>query len=207
MAIIPRSIQNTTNELAKLPGVGPRTAQRLTFFLLKRSQEVNDNLAKTIGDLQKTLKKCSSCQNYSEEEICEICEETDRERSKLCIVETPVDAFNLERTNFRGYYHILHGYLSPIDGITPEKLNIPHLFNRISHVAKNLPEGERLEIIMATNPSMEGEATANYIENYLKLTHDEEDVSCTRLARGLPMGADLEYIDEVTLQRALEGRK
>jgi len=208
--IIPQSIQDAAKELSALPGIGPRTAQRLAFFLLKRPDIINDQLAESISKLQKTLSECTTCQNFTESNPCAICQDPSRDQAKLCIVESPIDAYNTERTSYQGRYFILHGALSPIDGITPAKLKIPELIDLITRTANKLQEGRnpdqetKLEIILATNPTMEGEATASYIQKHLE---NITNIQCTRLARGLPMGADLEHIDEVTLERAFQGRE
>lgn len=200
MAIIPQCILDAAQELSHLPGIGPRTAQRLAFYLLKRKSEQNNKLATSIEALKDNLHKCPECSNYTDNEgKCAVCLDPSRNRSVLCIVESPIDAFNIENTAFQGLYHILHGTLSPIDGITAKELELEKLFERIKTIAG---QGE-LEVILGTNPSMEGESTAIYIENHIK---DIPNITITRLARGLPMGADLEYIDEMTLQKAFEGR-
>ena len=200
MGIIPKCILETAERLALLPGIGPRTAQRLTFFLLKRPDILNQSLAGSIGNLGDALKKCETCQNFTENSPCEICTDPTRDQMELCIVESPLDAFNIENTSYNGLYHILHGTISPIDGITPKQLQLDKLFDRILVIAQK----DKVEIILATNPTMEGENTALYIHNHLK---KHKNISITRLARGLPMGSDVEYVDEITLQKAFEGRQ
>ena len=183
--------------LSRLPGIGPKTASRLTFYLLREG----DGLALALSDALRALHagtmECAQCFNISEASPCPICSDSSRDQRTICIVEEPLDVLAVERTGaFRGVYHVLHGALSPIDGIYPEKLRIAELIDRIR---KTQPR----EVILATNPSLEGENTAAYIHQQLALT----DVNVTRLARGLPVGGDLEYTDEVTLARALEGRR
>jgi recombination protein RecR len=183
--------------LQKLPGVGPKTAQRLTFFLLKRPAGEVRELADALTQLKERIVHCSVCFNVTENDPCRICRDPGRDSRALCIVEEPNDLLAIERTGeFRGRYHVLLGALSPLDGIGPEDLKVRELLTR-------LEAGPVAEIILATNPSVEGEATAIYLAKLLK----PFGVRITRIARGLPVGGDLEYADEVTLSKALEGRK
>jgi recombination protein RecR len=192
-----RPVANLIDLLARLPGVGPKTASRLTFYLLREPNGLADALAEALAALSGGTVECSRCFNIAEESPCPICADSARDQSLICVVEDPMDLLAIERTgSFRGVYHVLHGALSPIDGVYPEKLRIAELVDRVR-------ETHPREVILATNPSLEGENTAAYIYQQLA----DGDVPVTRLARGLPMGGDLEYADEVTLSRALEGRR
>jgi recombination protein RecR len=184
-------------ELHKLPGIGPKSAQRLTYHLLRAPAEDARALAQAILEVKEKITLCSVCQNVTDADPCSICDDPTRDSTSLCVVEEPLDILALERTrSFKGRYHVLHGVLSPMDGIGPDDLKIQELLDR-------LRSGDVTEIILATNPNLEGEATAMYISRLLKPL----DIRITRLARGLPMGGDLEYADDVTLTRALEGRQ
>lgn len=197
MNILPVSIQNLISSLSSLPGVGPKTAERLAFFLIKQDQETLNNFSRAFADLKKTIKTCSSCHNFTESDPCVICRDPARDQRKICVVSEPLDVVALEKTReFRGRYHVLQGVISPIDGIGPEELTIDRLVQRVQ-------QEKTEEVILATNPTIEGEATSLYISKLLKPT----GVKLTRIARGLPIGGDLEYADEATLSRALEGRK
>jgi recombination protein RecR len=183
--------------LQRLPGIGPKTAQRLTFFLLKRPLDEVQTLAESLTQLKHLIVHCHVCFNVTEEDPCRICSDPRRDPRALCIVEEPNDLLALERTGeFRGRYHVLLGALSPLDGIGPEDLRVRELLARLE-----TPGVE--EVILATNPSVEGEATAIYLAKLLK----PFGMRITRIARGLPVGGDLEYADEVTLSKALEGRR
>jgi recombination protein RecR len=197
MAYYPEPVARLIDALQKLPGVGPKTAQRLTFFLLKRPVDEVAGLAEALTQLKARIVHCSACFNVTEENPCRICRDPGRDARALCVVEEPNDLLALERTGeFRGRYHVLLGALSPLDGIGPEDLRVRELLARL--------ETERVEeVILATNPSVEGEATAIYLAKLLKPL----GARITRIARGLPVGGDLEYADEVTLSKALEGRK
>ena len=190
------SVENLVVQLAKLPGIGRRSAQRLAFHILSARPEEALELAKAIEEVKERVRFCRECGNQTEEELCEICSDARRDRSVICVVEQPVDVVSLERTHeFRGLYHVLGGALSPIDGVEPADLRIGGLLHRIE-------QGGIEEVVLATNPTMTGEATAAYIADRLR-----DRVRVTRLASGLPVGGDLEYADEVTLGRALAGRR
>ncbi len=190
------SIDNLVAQLTRLPGVGQRTAQRLAFHLLQVPKPEALALAEAIGDVKERVRFCEECGNLTEETLCSICSDERRDRTLICVVEQPVDLVSLERTHeFRGLYHVLGGSLSPLDGVEPEHLRIDELMAR---VARN----GVVEVVLATNPNMTGEATAAYIADRLR-----DRVRVTRLASGLPVGGDLEYADEVTLGRALAGRR
>ncbi len=189
-------IARLIEELSKLPGVGPKTAQRLAFHLLKAPEEDARSLAEAIVEAREKVTFCTRCFNFAQERLCEYCMDTRRDATQVCVVERPQDIVAVERTGeFRGLYHVLGGAISPIDGIGPEELRVRELLERVRR------EGIQ-EVIVATNPRVEGEATAIYIANLLKPL----GVRATRIASGLPVGGDLEYADEVTLGRALRGR-
>ncbi len=183
--------------LHKLPGIGPKSAQRLTYYLLPAPEAEARALAQAVVELKEKIILCSTCQNVTEVDPCGICAAPQRDQSTICVVEEPLDILAVERTHgYRGRYHVLHGVISPVDGVGPEDLKINELVAR-------LRTGSVQEVIMATNPNLEGEATAMYVSRLLSPL----DVRVTRLARGLPMGADLEYADDLTLARALENRQ
>ena len=194
MQNLPDSANKLIEELSRLPGIGKKTAQRLAFHLLKTDTIVVNQLSDSLKDVKIKVRSCSSCGGISEDEICLICKDPKRDNNQLCIVEDAPDIYAFERTNiFRGIYHVLGGALSPLDGIGPDELNIKNFMERIE---------PGMEIIIATNPTVEGETTALYISKKLS----DYDVKVTRLARGIPVGGDLEYTDEATLIRAMEGR-
>jgi recombination protein RecR len=194
--VLSPAVENLVAQLTRLPGVGSRTAQRLAFHLLRASKEEALALAGAIGEVKERVRFCDECGNLTEEEVCEICRDSRRDRAVVCVVEQPADLISLERTHeYRGLYHVLGGALSPIDGVEPEHLRIADLLRRVD---RNGIE----EVVLATNPNMTGEATAAYLADRLR-----GRVRVTRLASGLPVGGDLEYADEVTLGRALSGRR
>ena len=181
----------------KLPGIGPKSAQRLTYYLLRAPAEEAQSLAQAILEVKERITFCATCQNITDVDPCLVCIDEQRDRSVICVVEEPLDILALERSRgYQGLYHVLHGVISPMDGVGPENLKMKELLER-------LRDGTVREVIMATNPNLEGEATAMYLSRLLPPL----GVRVTRLARGLPMGADLEYADEVTLARALENRQ
>ena len=197
--LIPEPVQSLIDAFSRLPGVGPKTASRLTFYLLRGDETLSVELANALAGLKENTGYCQQCWNIttSDRTLCEICSHPQRDPSQICVVEEPLDVLALERTGgFQGQYHVLHGALSPIEGIGPEDLKIAELVVRL----KTTPAKE---IILATNPSMEGDATAMYLQQQLA----SSGVRVTRLARGLPVGGDLEYADQNTLLRALAGRQ
>lgn len=197
--MLPNSIQNLIDQFGRLPGVGPKTAARLTFYLLTKPKSDLDNLGNAVLDLKNNLVYCKKCYNISEGEICKICSDEKRDSGLVAVVEEPLDVIALEKSlGFSGIYHVLGGSISPIDGIGPDDLRIEQLVDR----ARN---GEIREIILATNPNLEGEATAAFVKN--RINSLNLNIMITRIARGLPVGGDLEYADEVTLKRSLEGRR
>ena len=190
-------LQKLIEQFERLPGVGRKSAQRLAFYVLDLPKDKALEFAAAIVDAREKIRKCTSCQNLTEAELCPICENEGRDRSIICVVEDPRDILAFERTKeYRGIYHVLHGLISPMDGIGPEQLYIRELLLRIQ-------KGGVEEVVMATNPTVEGEATATYLAKILKPL----SVKVTRLAYGIPIGGNLEYADEVTLYRALEGRR
>jgi recombination protein RecR len=197
MAYFPEPVARLIEALQRLPGVGPKTAQRLTFFLLKRPADEVNELATALTELKTRIIHCTRCWNVTEEDPCRICRDPARDARSLCVVEEPNDLLALERTGeFKGRYHVLLGALSPLDGVGPDDIKVRELLARLEADSVD-------EVILATNPSVEGEATAIYLAKLLRPL----GVRITRIARGLPVGGDLEYADEVTLSKALEGRK
>jgi recombination protein RecR len=193
----PPPVAKLIEEFHKLPGVGPKSAQRLTYHLLRIPPEDALALAHAIIELKEKTVLCSVCQNVTESDPCNVCRDDGRDRSVICVVEEPLDILAVERTRgFHGLYHVLHGVISPMDGIGPDDLKVRELLDRLRGGAVH-------EVIMATNPNLEGEATSMYISRLLT----PMGIRVTRLARGLPMGSDLEYADDVTLSRALENRQ
>ena len=190
------SVDNLVAQLTRLPGIGSRTAQRLAFHILATQKDEAVALAHAIEEVKERVRFCRECGNLTEEELCSICLDTRRDRTVVCVVEQPVDVISLERTHeYRGLYHVLGGSLSPLDGVEPEHLRIDELLRRVA-------TGEITEVVLATNPNMTGEATAADLADRLR-----DRATVTRLASGLPVGGDLEYADEVTLGRALAGRR
>jgi recombination protein RecR len=192
-----RPLARLIDELSKLPGVGPKTAQRLAYFILRTNAADAEALAAAIRSVKTDLKYCGVCFNIAETDPCAICSSDERDAKVVCVVEEPLDVLAIERTGqFKGRYHVLHGAISPVNGVRPDDLKIPQLVQRVK-------KGGIEELILATNPNLEGEATSMYVAQLLA----GSGARLTRLARGLPMGGDLEYADEVTVSRALEGRR
>ena len=197
MRIVPLAVERLIDELGKLPGVGPRTAERLAFHLLKADPHKAGALGLALSELHAGVRACRQCYNFSEAELCAVCDASGREQTTIAVVEEPFDVVAIEKTGlYQGLYHVLGGVISPIDGIGPDRLEITSLVHRVQ-------DGGVEEVILATNPSLEGESTAMYIRQQL----EPAGVKLTRLARGLPVGGDLEYADQVTLGRALQGRQ
>lgn len=196
MKIIPKSILNLIDELSKLPGIGPKTAQRLTFYILKEKEEDISLLGNAILELKEGIEICPICCNLSDSSFCPICEDLQRDKTTVCVVEEPLDIVAVDSSgNYKGLYHVLNGAISPIEGIGPDDLNIEPLLLRLKNEVK--------EVIIATNPNLEGEATALYLQRLISPL----GVRITRLAYGLPIGADLEYADQLTISKAIEGRR
>lgn len=210
MLRLPKSLEKLINELSKLPGVGPKTAQRLAFYLLKKDSIDINNLSAAIAQVQSGVTFCSICHNMAEADPCSVCADSQRDHTIVCVVEEPLDALALDKTDFKGVFHVLGGVLNPLEGIGPQDLNIDSLLGRVRGVDRALspslpgPRQSIKEIIIATNPSLEGETTAMHLSKLLK---EFPELKVTRIARGLPMGGDMEYADDITLTRALEGRR
>jgi recombination protein RecR len=199
MRTLPEPVQNLVDALARLPGIGPKTASRLAFYLLRAPEEISFSLADALHGIKEETGLCEVCFNITRKEtqVCEVCASDQRDRHTICVVEEPLDVLAIEKTaGFTGLYHVLHGVLSPIEGIGPDDLKIRELYAR-------LDSGEVKEVILATNPSMEGDATAMFLHERIAT----KGIRVTRLARGLPVGGDLEYADQNTLLRALAGRQ
>lgn len=197
---IPKAIQNLIESFEKLPGIGQKTAQRLTFYLLHVPQGELESFSNSIQNLKKGTIICSTCFAVDEADPCSICSNSERDKSIVCVVEEPLDVLALEKNGrYKGVYHVLHGKIDPLNNIGPDEIYIKQLLDRIANHESGI-----MEIILATNPTMEGEATAMYISKQLKTNNLE--LRITRIGRGLPTGADIEYADELTLQRAMEGR-
>ncbi len=195
MAAIPKSIQNLIEAFERLPGIGPKTAQRLTFYLLHAPKEEAQALATAALEMKEKTILCEICFNIGEATPCNICSDSSRDPSIIMVVENPLDVLSLEKANYKGFYHVLHGVISPLENIGPDEIHIRELLPR-------LKDGVVKEIILSTNPTMEGEATAMYIQRLISPL----GIKITRIARGLPVGSDIEYADETTLSRALENR-
>jgi recombination protein RecR len=193
--VLSPAVDNLVAQLTRLPGIGTRTAQRLAFHILATAPDEANALGVAIADVKARVRPCRECGNLTEDELCGVCVDARRDRTVICVVEQPVDVLSLERTHeYRGLYHVLGGALSPLDGVEPRDLRIDRLMERVENGVE--------EVVLATNPTMTGEATAAYLADRLR-----DRVSVTRLASGLPVGGDLEYADEVTLGRALAGRR
>lgn len=191
------SINKLIDEFSRLPGIGKKSAQRLAFYVINMEQSDAYNFAESILEVKRKIKYCEKCFNITESELCDICSDQKRDQTLICVVESPRDLIAIENTKeFHGYYHVLHGAISPMDGVGPNEIKIRELILRLQGDDTN-------EIIIATNPTIEGEATAMYISKLLKGT----DIKVTRLAHGIPVGGDLEYADEITLAKAIEGRR
>src|SRR3989344_7310361 len=198
MSQLARPLVRLIEAFEKLPGIGPKSAQRLTFYLLHVPQVEIEKFAEALINLKKNTVECSTCFNVSETNPCSICEDASRDQSVICVVEQPIDILSLERTGkYRGVYHVLHGALNPLANVGPDEIRIAQLLTRLKNTGIK-------EIILATNLSMEGESTAMYIQKQIS---NRNTVKISRIAHGLPMGADLEYADEMTLSQALEGRR
>jgi recombination protein RecR len=195
--MLPTQIQRVIQELSRLPGIGPKSAERLAFHLLKKPKDQVGQLAEAIGNLKEGIMYCRQCCNLSDLEVCRICDNSSRDRQQICIVEEPMDVFALENSGaYKGLYHVLHGAISPLDGIGPDQLTVDAFLKR-------LEADSYQEVILATNPNVTGEATSIYITRLLK----PRNIRITHLAQGLPMGGELEFADPDTLKRAMMGRR
>lgn len=202
MSILPKALSKLIESFEKLPGIGPKSAQRLAFYLLHVPQEELDQFGDRLKNLKSQTVLCSVCKNVAEEDPCTICSNPSRDHSIICVVEQATDVLAIERTGkFNGVYHVLHGVIDPLNNIGPDEIYVDDLLKRLTKSSPGITE-----LILATNPNMEGEATAMYIQKQLTHLH-MSNLTLTRLAHGLPIGADIEYADEVTLSRALEGRR
>ena len=196
-SVLPRSVQKLIDEFARLPGIGPKSASRLTFYLLRATDNQALDLSTALHELKERTRLCSVCFNITEDDPCPICDDDARDAGLLCVVEEPLDVLAIERSRaFNGRYHVLHGAISPVEGIGPEDIRLAELVQRVAG-------GGFRELILATNPTLEGESTALYLQRRLT----GQNLRLTRLARGLSVGGDLEYTDEITLGRAFEGRQ
>ncbi len=192
-----RPLAKLINELSKLPGIGMKSAERLAFYILSLEQEEAEMLSNSITQAKATMKYCSHCGNLTDEDPCKICEDDKRDKTMICVVEYPKDVFAMEKIKeFKGTYHVLHGVISPMDGVGPDDINLRSLIVRLQNSKVE-------EVIVATNPNIEGEATAMYISKLIK----PSGIQVTRIAHGIPVGGDLEYVDEITLLKAVEGRR
>jgi recombination protein RecR len=201
MDLLPKSLRRVMESFEKLPGIGPKTAQRLSFYLLHMPQDELIRFSDSIRNLKLSTQLCTRCKNTTENPTCLVCSNPRRDHKTICVVEQPTDVLSIERTGtYQGVYHVLHGAIDPLNNIGPDEIYISDLIDRMK-------EHTIEEVILATNPNMEGEATAMYIQKEVHTVFLGEAIKISRLAHGLPVGADLEYADEVTLQRALEGRR
>ncbi len=201
--IVPKAVTRLIESFEKLPGIGPKTAQRLVFYMLHVPQPELEKFAENVRGLKANTVLCGSCKNVSEHDPCDICASPTRDRHIICVVEQPTDVLSVERTNrYHGQYHVLHGVIDPLNSIGPDEIFIDDLLTRVLS-----PDTAVTEVILATNPNMEGEATAMYIQKQIASRSNGKAVTVSRIAHGLPVGADIEYVDEVTLTRALEGRR
>jgi recombination protein RecR len=209
---LPKPISSLIDSFERLPGIGPKTAQRLTFFLLHFPQEELEKFADSLVDLKKGTKLCSVCKNVTEFDTCSVCDDPLRDKRLIAVVAHPLDSFALEKTNFKGVYHVLHGIIDPLNNVGPDEIFIKELIERLEKLVgekefDSVDEHKEVEVVIATNTNMEGESTAMYISKMIRDRGLGQDkVKITRIARGLPVGGDIEYADDITLSRALDGR-
>ena len=205
MSVLPKSVENVINEFSRLPGVGPKSASRMTYHYLRSSRLDATKLANALLEMDKEVKSCTKCFNVSDKDECDICSSKLRKQDKICVVEEPLDVVAFENSGiYDGLYFVLGGVISPAEGIGEEEIRFKELKARVDELLK---DADTIEVIIATNPSLEGEATASYVIDLFKEEFKNNRVKITRLAMGLPTGADLEYADRLTLKRALEGRR
>ena len=197
---LPKSLQNVVDGFSSLPGIGPKSAQRLAFYLLRMPKDDVLRFSKSLLDLKEKTQICKLCFNVGDSDLCEVCGDFTRDHKTVCVVESPLDALALEKANYKGIYHVLHGVINPIAGIGPEEIFVMQLFDRLDEGGSVITE-----IILANNTSLEGESTAIYIHNEIKKRHGN-NIRVSRIGKGLPIGADIEYADEGTLNDALRGR-
>ena len=204
MNVLPNSVEKVIDEFSKIPGVGPKSAARMAYHFLRSPKHDGVRLANSLVEMDAKVSPCTKCYNVTDKEVCDICSSQLRDDDKLCLVEEPLDVVAFEKSGiYKGKYFVLGGVISPADGISADELRFKELKERINEI---LEANDNMELIIATNPSLEGEATAHYISDYFKDLVKDEKISITRLAMGLPTGADLEYADQLTLKRAFEGR-
>lgn len=205
MSVLPKSVENVINEFSRLPGVGPKSASRMTYHYLRSSRLDATKLANALLEMDKEVKSCTKCFNVSDKDECDICSSKLRKQDKICVVEEPLDVVAFENSGiYDGLYFVLGGVISPAEGIGEDEIRFKELKARVDELLK---DADTIEVIIATNPSLEGEATASYVIDLFKEEFKNNRVKITRLAMGLPTGADLEYADRLTLKRALEGRR
>jgi len=205
MSVLPKSVEQVIDEFSKLPGIGPKSASRMVYHFLRSPNKDATKLAKALTQMDLEVKNCSKCFNVSDKDICDICSSKIRKTNKLCVVEEPLDVVAFENSAvYDGFYFVLGGVISPADGIGADEIRFTELKDRVDELLK---ENDSVEVIVATNPNLEGEATSNYILDLFKNLLKEGKIKISRLAMGLPTGADLEYADRLTLKRALEGRR
>lgn len=205
MSVLPKSVEQVIDEFSKLPGIGPKSASRMVYHFLRSPNKDATKLAKALTQMDLEVKNCSKCFNVSDKDICDICSSKLRKTNKLCVVEEPLDVVAFENSAvYDGFYFVLGGVISPADGIGADEIRFTELKDRVDELLK---ENDTVEVIVATNPNLEGEATSNYILDLFKNLLKEGKIKISRLAMGLPTGADLEYADRLTLKRALEGRR
>ena len=204
MADLPKSIKNLIAVFERLPGIGPKSASRLAFYLLNTPESYVNEIARSLLAIKKEVKICKECFSVTENEICSICDDEKRIKKMICVVERAIDVMAIENIGgYKGVYHVLGGVVNPLEHVSPDDLKIDELIDRVEKMINN---GEEIEIILATNPTMEGEATALYIKKKLE-NLEKPNIKISRIGSGLPMGADLEYADQATLSRAMEGRR
>lgn len=207
MSVLPSSVEQVINEFSRLPGVGPKSASRMAYHYLRSPNKDATKLASALEEMDREVKNCKSCFNVTDKDECSICSSQLRKKDKLCVVEEPLDVVAFENSGvYDGLYFVLGGVISPAEGIGEEELRFKELEKRVKELLEDIKKDSMLEIIIATNPSLEGEATSSYIIDLFKTYLKEKRIKITRLAMGLPTGADLEYADRLTLKRALEGR-
>lgn len=207
MKVLPRSVEKVIEEFGKLPGIGPKTAARMAYHYIRSPNRDAGKLAEALSEMEESIEFCEKCFNVSEDSVCGICSSKIRTLHKICVVEEPLDVVAFEKAGiYEGVYFVLGGVISPADGIGAEELRFAQLKKRVKELV-DLADGNLVEVILATNPSLEGEATSSYAQDLLKKLVSDDKIKISRLAMGLPTGADLEYADRLTLKRALEGRQ
>jgi len=208
MSVLPKSVEKVIEEFGKLPGVGPKSAARMAYHYIRSPNRDASKLASALNDMEENVRYCKKCFNVTDKEICNLCSSPLRKKNKICVVEEPLDVVAFENSGvYDGLYFVLGGVISPAEGIGEEELRFKELEKRVKELLREVGDNKSVEIIIATNPSLEGEATASYIIDLFAKLAKEKKVNITRLAMGLPTGADLEYADRLTLKRALEGRR